>query len=122
VLTTSPELALNKYAPIPASLQNPSSNAAIDEMPVDMAALIHHYYLDTRGHAPPDPDPVYFEHLSFFCGGRHVRLKGDGIGPRSRFAYRARTTSDRRFVNADRRMTPIGFVGPLQAIDFIDLE
>lgn len=45
-----------------------------------MAALFHHYYLDARGHAPPDPDPAHFEHLSFFCADPALRLKGDGIG------------------------------------------
>jgi hypothetical protein len=45
-----------------------------------MAALFHHYCLDTRGHAPPDPDPAQFEHLSFFCAEPNLRLKAEGIG------------------------------------------
>jgi hypothetical protein len=52
----------------------------MDEIPVDMAGLFHHYYLDTRGHAPPDPDPALFEHLGFFSAAPSLRLKDDGIG------------------------------------------
>jgi len=86
------KLALNKYVPIPPSLQNLPSNAAIDEISVDMAALFHHYYLDTRGHAPPDPDPAHFEHLSFFCADPALRLKGDGIG--ASLAFRISRSND----------------------------
>ncbi|CAH2409107.1 hypothetical protein MES5069_760003 [Mesorhizobium escarrei] len=39
--------SLHKYTTVPASLQNPSSKNSIDEIPVDMAGLFHHYYLDT---------------------------------------------------------------------------
>ena len=45
-----------------------------------MAGLFHHHYLDTRGHAPPNPDLAHFEHLAFFCADQKLRLKGDGIG------------------------------------------
>lgn len=86
------KLALNKYAPIPDSLQNRSSGSAAIDIPIDMAALFHHYYLDTRGHAPPDPDPAHFEHLSFFCADPHLRLKGDGIG--TSLAFRISRSND----------------------------
>ncbi|QEX18082.1 hypothetical protein FRZ44_33860 [Hypericibacter terrae] len=86
------KLALNKYAPIPYSLQNRSSGTAAIDIPVGMAALFHHYYLDTRGHAPPDPDPAHFEHLSFFCVDSHLRLKGDGIG--TSLAFRISRSND----------------------------
>jgi len=86
------KLALNKYVPIPASLQDLPPNAAIDEIAVDMAALFHHYYLDTRGHAPPDPDPAHFEHLSFFCADPALRIKGDGIG--ASLAFRISRSND----------------------------
>jgi hypothetical protein len=41
------KLDLNKYTAIPASLQNPSSGNAMDEILIDMAGLFHRYYLDT---------------------------------------------------------------------------
>jgi hypothetical protein len=60
--------------------QNPGVNAARLEIDINVAELFHHYYLDTRGHRPPDPDPTLFEHLSFFLPQKHLRLRGAGFG------------------------------------------
>src|SRR5262249_28731466 len=48
--------------------------------------------LGTGGHAPPNPDPAHFEHLSFFCPVPHLRLRGEGIG--SSLAFRISRSND----------------------------
>lgn len=74
-------LALNKYTLVPDSLKSdPAKNTPIDEIDVDLARLFHHYYLDTRGHAPPNPDPAQFEYLSLFLPCTELRVRGDGFG------------------------------------------
>lgn len=74
-------LALNKYAPIPLSLREDSAkNEPANEIEVDPARLFHHHYLDTRGYAPPNPDPAQFEHLALFLPCPELRVRGDGFG------------------------------------------
>ncbi|WP_128089602.1 hypothetical protein [Bradyrhizobium viridifuturi] len=74
-------LALNKYASVPLSLREDSaSGLPMGEMAVDPARLFHHYYLDTRGYAPPNPDPAQFEHLALFLPCAELRVRGDGFG------------------------------------------
>jgi len=74
-------LALNKYVPVPHSLrEDPSKDLPISQMQVDPARLFHHYYLDTRGYAPPNPDPAQFEHLALFLPCDELRVRGDGFG------------------------------------------
>jgi hypothetical protein len=74
-------LALNKYASIPLSLrEEPTKNRPTSETEIDPARLFHHYYLDTRGYAPPDPDPAQFEHLALFLPCAELRVRGDGFG------------------------------------------
>jgi hypothetical protein len=74
-------LALNKYASVPPSLrEDAAKNAPIREIEVDPARLFHHYYLDTRGFAPPKPDPAQFEHLALFLPSAELRVRGDGFG------------------------------------------
>ena len=51
------QLKLNAFPAIPPSLQLPGG-AAKPQIPVDLARLYHHYYIDSRGMAPPDPDPT----------------------------------------------------------------
>jgi hypothetical protein len=86
------KLALSKYQSVPDSLRNPLSGSALDDIAVDMAGLFHHYYLDTRGYAPPNPDLAHFEHLSFFCAEPQLRLRGEGIG--SSVAFRISRSND----------------------------
>jgi hypothetical protein len=73
--------ALNKYASIPLSLRaDPTTNGPTSELEVDPARLFHHYYLDTRGYASPNPDPAQFEHLALFLPCPELRVRGDGFG------------------------------------------
>jgi hypothetical protein len=75
------ELALNKFAGIPARLTNPlAAGSPKSEIDVDLAKLYHHYYLNRYGIHPPDPNPVHFEYLHFFVSSKEFRLIGDGIG------------------------------------------
>jgi len=75
-------LALNKFPTIPNTLRaTPASNKACDEIPVDLATLYHHYYLDKHGKAPPNPDPAQFEHLQYLTPDREFRIRGEGLGP-----------------------------------------
>lgn len=86
------QLALNKYAQVPSTLEaQPGGNAPVDVVQVDVARLFHHYYLDTRGYAPPDPDPAQFEQLDLLLPSKELRVCGDGFGTGT--AYRRSTSS-----------------------------
>lgn len=75
------KLALNKYDPTPDSLRlDPSSNAPVDVITVNLANLFHHYYLDSFGTAPPDPDPTKFEPTHFLLPCDEFRFAGNGYG------------------------------------------
>lgn len=74
-------LHLNKYIPIPTTLQHPSKlNEPVPEVCLDLANLYHHYYMDTYGACPPNPDPTRFEHVTFLMSDDHLRFQGDGLG------------------------------------------
>lgn len=74
-------LALNKYAVIPHKLRaDPTKNQAVAYTKVELASLFHHYYLDSFGIAPPDPDPVQFEHVRFLLPCSDFRFQGRGLG------------------------------------------
>ena len=54
-------LALNRFPVVPHSLREvPQANAARGEFAVPLASLYHHYYLDSHGQVPPNPDPGQF--------------------------------------------------------------
>jgi len=75
------DLALNRFASIPASLRvHPSVNQSKQDIQINLTALYHHYYLDSYGQVPPDPDPCHFEYLRFLSNSRDFRLLGDDIG------------------------------------------
>jgi hypothetical protein len=75
------KLFLNKFATIPNSLRPaPKIDVPVAEVDVDSARLYHHYYLDTRGYAPPNPDPARFEHLELLLPCSDFRVRGDGFG------------------------------------------
>lgn len=76
------KLALNKYPTIPESLQDEQASA-VPRVDVDLARLFHHYFLDTHGVAPPNPDPSRFEHLQFLLPCRDFRVAGDGFATKS---------------------------------------
>jgi hypothetical protein len=83
-------VSLNKFASFPQSLRAPSG-VVVDEIKINLANLYHHYYLDSYGTAPPDPDPAYFEYARFVCPNEDFRLKGRGLGT-STVARRNRST------------------------------
>lgn len=74
-------LALHKYVPIPPTLRAaPASNDAAKSVKVGLANLFHHYYLDSFGRAPPNPDPAQFEHVQFLMPCQDFRFQGEGLG------------------------------------------
>ncbi|MBN9673451.1 hypothetical protein [Roseibium aggregatum] len=86
------DFQLKDYNPTPPSLvcctEEGNKNASVK---VDLARLFHHYYLDTRGYAPPDPDLARFEHLSLFTTDKEFRVRGDGFG--TGLAFRRSTSN-----------------------------
>lgn len=73
-------LALNRFATIPHSLrEEAATNTPRVEITFDLGSLYHHYYLDSYGRTPPDPDPAQFEYLRFLLPTTDFRLRGDGI-------------------------------------------
>jgi hypothetical protein len=75
------ELALNRFEKTPDGLRIlPHNNQPIDELSVSLAGLYHHYYLDTYGITPPDPDPAKFEYLRFLAPTQDLRFVRDGLG------------------------------------------
>ena len=83
-------LSLNNFVSLPPTLCG-ASNIAIDEIKIDLANLYHHYYLDSYGITPPDPDPAHFEYARFICPDEHFRIAGGGLGI-STAARRGRST------------------------------
>jgi len=75
------KLALNRYPLVPNLLRvDPRVNAPATTISVGLADLYHHYYLDSHGKFPPDPDPVHFEHVQFLLPTKEFRLQGSGLG------------------------------------------
>ena len=74
------QLALNKYQPIPPTLQGTNAQSAKTVIDLDLAALYHHYYLDTYDTQPPSPDPAQFEHMRFLMPHDDLRFQGAGVG------------------------------------------
>lgn len=74
-------LFLNEFDSVPDSLRvNPGVDVATTSIRVDLARLYHHYYLDSYGRKPPNPDPSNFEYIHFLANTDDFRLAGDGIG------------------------------------------
>jgi hypothetical protein len=75
------KLSLNRFTAIPSSLRNGSAvNCPAPEITIQLADLYLHYYLDSFGRTPPDPDPAQFEYLRFLLPTKDFRVRGDGIG------------------------------------------
>ena len=75
------QLLLNKFEEIPASLrQTPDKNLPVSSFKVQLSSLYHHYYLDSFGCAPPDPDPAHFEAVRFLSNSSDFRFAGEGYG------------------------------------------
>jgi len=82
-------LHLKDYTPTPPSLADPTSSTGVrPSVDVELAKLFHHYYLDTRGVAPPPYDPAHFEHLSLLTPDAAFRVQGDGFGSGPEFRKR----------------------------------
>ena len=74
-------LLLNAFPAVPDLLRiDPGFDVALDKIDVNLASLFHHYYLDSYGIAPPDPDPAHFEHLKFLSTCQDFRFRGEGLG------------------------------------------
>lgn len=72
---------LNEFDSIPDTLrENPGVDIPAKSIRVDLARLYHHYYLDSYGKKPPNPDPANFEYIQFLADTDDFRLAGDGIG------------------------------------------
>jgi hypothetical protein len=75
------KLSLKDFGTIPNSLRvEPKINSPVSEVVIDLARLYHHYYLDTRGFALPNPDPAQFEHLGLLLPCAELRVRGEGFG------------------------------------------
>jgi len=74
-------LSLSNYPVVPSGLRiNPKTNVSASTLDVELAGPYHHYYLDTFGRVPPDPDPTHFEHVRFLMPTNEFRFVGDGLG------------------------------------------
>lgn len=74
-------LELHKYTNIPHALRVAhDKNVPAKSLSVGLASLFHHYYLDSFGRAPPNPDPAQFEHVQFLLPCRDFRFQGSGLG------------------------------------------
>jgi len=72
---------LNKFPITPHNLRlDPEVDAPAKVCTCDLARLYHHYYLDTYGRRPPNPDPASFEQIQFLQNSDDFRFSGDGIG------------------------------------------
>lgn len=72
---------LNKFPITPHSLRlDPEVNLPAKICTCDLARLYHHYYLDTYGRRPPNPDPANFEQIQFLQNSDDFRFSGDGVG------------------------------------------
>ena len=74
-------LKLNNYLTVPHNLREvPGLDSPVSEVAVELASLYHHYYLDSFGCRPPDPDPSKFEPTRFLLPCPEFRFQGSGLG------------------------------------------
>lgn len=78
------QLRLSKFPVIPNSLKSPNGSAALS-IGIDLAKLYHHYYIDSRGMAPPNPDPAEFEHIRYLMNCPEFRFQRNGLGTNKTF-------------------------------------
>lgn len=84
VVLKTVKLALNAFPSIPPSLCGPANGAALT-LVVNLADLYHHYYLDSWGVRPPDPNPAHFEHVRYLLPCREFRFSTQGLGTAKTF-------------------------------------
>jgi len=78
------EFSLNKFSAVPNLLREvPSVNLASSNFEIDLSRLFHHYYTDSYGIAPPDPNHGNFEYLNFLAPCTDFRFLGNGPGSSS---------------------------------------
>lgn len=78
------KIQISNFPSIPKSLQM-KNGLATTKIDVDLADLYHHYYIDSRGIAPPDPDPAHFEHIRYLMPCTDFRFRRDGLGVNKTF-------------------------------------
>lgn len=80
------KIALKDFPSLPPSLcAQFSSSTLVDEVDIDLGRLFHHFYLDTQGTPPPDPDAAQFHHLSLLAATKDFRARGLGFGTHAAF-------------------------------------
>lgn len=79
------KLALNAFPKIPQSLSELSTGAPLSGLKVNLADLYHHYYLDSWGVEPPDPNPAHFEHIRYLVPSSDFRFSKVGLGAAKSF-------------------------------------
>lgn len=74
-------LALKAFPTVPASVENPlKKGEAVSEIPVDLADLYLHYYIQSFDMTPPNPDPAHFEHVRYLEPCKPFRFQANGLG------------------------------------------
>ncbi|SDD86364.1 hypothetical protein SAMN04488104_10851 [Algoriphagus faecimaris] len=74
------EFSLSNFPSVPTALRLvPTIDAADTEFTVDLARLYHHYYTDSYGVNPPNPNHANFEYLHFLSAANDFRFLG--VGP-----------------------------------------
>jgi hypothetical protein len=74
------KLALSEFPAVPTSLSDPATGQALGKIPVNLADLYTHYYLDSWGEAPPNPDPAHFEQVRYLLPCAEFRFAQKGMG------------------------------------------
>lgn len=71
---------LNDFSTTPHGLRdNPSKDYARTDFIVDLSRLYHHYYTDTYGVRPPNPNHANFEYLRFLDSCQDFRFLADRV-------------------------------------------
>jgi hypothetical protein len=75
---------LNKFPTTPNALRIvPSVDKPAESFEVDLCRLYHHYYTDSWGTRPPNPDHANFEYLRFLSDCSDFRFLGNGAATSS---------------------------------------
>jgi hypothetical protein len=74
------KLALNAFPSTPGTLLAATDGTPMDRIPVNLGDLYHHYYLDSFGLGPPDPDPAHFEQVRYLLPCPEFRFSKVGLG------------------------------------------
>lgn len=73
------DFELNKFSSVPPLLRTTYlANTANTKFTIDLARLYHHYYTDSYGVNPPNPNHANFEYLHFLSAASDFRFLGNG--------------------------------------------